>query len=69
MPGHPNVVRIATRDVRDAHKTREALEASLHQCQDQQAELRLAIMQTRICLAEVMATLRRIPGALQSRSP
>jgi len=29
MPGQPNVVRIATRDVREAHKTGEALEGEL----------------------------------------
>jgi len=58
---------LETRDVRDAHKTREALEANVHQCHHQQAELRLTLMQTRIRLAEVMATLRRISDAMQFR--
>jgi hypothetical protein len=62
-----NVVRFETRDVRDAHRIREALEANVHQCQHQQAELRLTLMQTRIRLAEVRATLRRISDAMQSR--
>jgi hypothetical protein len=63
------VVRLEKCDVRDAHRAREALEASLQQCQHQKAELRLTIMKTRIRLAEVTATVRRMPGSVPPRQP
>ncbi|MGN6572616.1 MAG: hypothetical protein ACTHLO_14505 [Pseudolabrys sp.] len=49
-----------TRDLREAQKTREDYDLCVIEYGRQRAELRLTIMQSRIRVAEVMATLRRI---------
>jgi len=55
-----NVFEFENRNIREARKGLEDHCACVEQCQVKQAELRLTIMETRIRLAEVLATLRQI---------
>ena len=63
MPDHPNVMRIATRDVREVHKTREALEASLHQSHHQQKRSAFGPLLTQGGVARDSAPRPRLPPA------
>jgi len=66
MIEHPHV-EPAPDDASVVRKSREEVEASLEYGQRMQIELGLTIMETRIRLAELMATLRRISFAVDRR--
>ena len=66
MIEHPHV-EPAPGDASVVRKSREEVEASLEYGQRMQIELGLTIMETRIRLAELMATLRRISFAVDRR--
>jgi len=55
-----NVLEFVSRDVREARKARADHDICVQERARQQAELQSAIMQSRICLNEVSATLRHI---------
>ena len=67
MIEHWHVGELTPQDVSIVRKSREQVEASLEYGQRMQVEFRLTIMETRIRLAEMMATLRRISFAVDRR--
>lgn len=67
MIEHWRVGELTPQDVSIVRKSREQVEASLEYGQRMQVEFRLTIMETRIRLAEMMATLRRISFAVDRR--
>lgn len=69
MPASDNVIGFSNRDVRNARRSREDVAESAAYCRHMNVELRLTVMETRIRLAETMATLRRIAFAIDGRIP
>ena len=62
-----NVSQFVSRDVRDARKVREDHLVYAQRIVATKTELSLTIMQSRIRIAEVMATLRQMSRFIDSR--